>query len=316
VSNTKKQGSGNPILEAALLYASRGLKVFATTADGKAPSTSNKAWSQRLGKDVPKGKGGLHMATTDEDTVRWMFNQRGAGGVGMPCGKVNNLIVADFDTHKSGEEGRNANARFHEFEDEISATQTVRTRNGGWHVYFAYEPQHGKFELGEGIEVQTDGAYVLLPPSKGYVWGPRVDQEDWETPPWAAVPSQIGLGQSREMISGETPEEVKLLWRQVISGSNWHNAMVRIVAHLVGSGWEDAEIIKHFLAVKWAGYSFEDTYWEVCVACAGAREKWGKERAMEQREISAVNAIKNNIGKLTSRQLADLKEVIEGMLDE
>jgi len=280
----------NPMLIAALKYAERGVKIFATTADGKAPSTSNEAWSKYLGREVRKGQGGLHMATTDPKVIEWMFSQRGAGGIGMPCGKVNKVIVSDFDTHKSGEEGRNANAKFEEWRDEISEAQTVRTRNGGWHVYWSYEEGHGKFELGAGIEVQTDGAYVLLPPSKGYIWGNRIDREDWSTPPWAGVPSGVGVRATPDTQS-EVPPEVLALLAKIKGKETWHDPMVRIVAHLVGSGWSDGEILRKFVPLGHPHFSPLDVIEEVGVAIEGARVKWAKEKEPATTDQARIDLI-------------------------
>lgn len=259
----------NTLLKYALAYAERGIRVFATTADGKAPSISNAAWSQYLGREIRKGQGGLHMASTDPENIRWQFTQWGAGGIGMPTGKVNGVIVADFDIHKEKGTG-NAHRQMMEYADEISETHQVITRNGGVHAYFAYEPGHSKHELGENIDIQTDGAYVLLPPSKGYKVKFRVDREDWSPPPWKPVPV---VRQTREQIENlEAPDLVKMQG-DMVEGS-WHNNMVRLVAHMVMTGWSDAEILRHARQWTLQGHSHDDTFEEVYTALQGARVKW------------------------------------------
>jgi len=280
----------NPILDAALKYAARGIKVFATTADGKAPSTSNQQWSQRLGRELRRGEGGLHRATTDEATIRWMFSFRSAGGIGMPCGKVNGLIVSDFDTHKDGEEGRNAKAVFEEYRDQIGDAQVVRTRNGGWHVYWLYRPGHGKHELGKGIEVQTDGSYVLLPPSKGYVWGQRVDREEWSFPPWDAKGNKGAVVRVSDTVA-ETPAEVMEDIAKIKNKETWHDPMVRIVAHLWASGWSDAEIIRKMVPLGHPHFDALRVVDDVTVAIDGARMKWGKEKAVHDTEQIRANRL-------------------------
>lgn len=262
---------GNTLLERALQYAERGVRVFATTADGKAPSISNAAWSRYLGKPVPKGKGGLHQATTDPDIIRWQFSWANSGGIGMPCGKVNNVIVADFDIHKETGGRGNAHDVMEQWAEEISMAHQVVTRNGGYHVYFAYEAGHGKHELGENIEVQTDGSYVLLPPSKGYRVKWKVDREDWSTPPWPAVPNV--RQQSREDVEAMSSEDLRKLQGDLAEGT-WHDNVIRLVAHMVATGWSDAEILRHARQWTLPGYSHDDTFEEVFVALQGARVKW------------------------------------------
>lgn len=296
------------MVNAALKYAARGVKVFATTADGKAPSTSNDAWGKRLGRTLRRGEGGLHRATTDEETIRWMFSQRGAGGIGMPCGKVNNVIVSDFDTHKSGEEGENANRVFEQYRDEISEAQTVRTRNGGWHVYWAYETGHGKHELGKGIEVQTDGSYVLLPPSKGYVWGNRIDRDDWVPPPWAGVlPGGARVAVSDRV--SETPAEVLADIAKIRNKETWHDPMVRIVAHLWGSGWSDAEIIRKMVPLGHPHFDPIRVVEDVAVAIDGARAKWKKDKepvSTDQARIDAFAGLWNRSSPAARKVIADM----------
>lgn len=269
------------IVTSALRYAKAGIAVFATTADGKAPSTSNAAWSRRLGREIRKGQGGLHMATTDPDTIRWMFSWKNAGGIGMPCGKVNNVIVADFDIHKEAP-GGNAHRRLFEYEDEIEAAHRVRTRNGGLHAYFKYRPGHGKHELGENIEVQTDGSYVLLPPSKGYRVENLVFRDEWFVPPWPPMGNGAALDrQPDEVVDLATwTEEIQRLQQMILEDrGQWHNAMVRLTARLVGIGWSDAQILQHVPQWTGAGYTHWQTFQEVATAIAGARAKWDRRDA-------------------------------------
>ena len=261
------------ILDWALAYAERGVKVFATTADGKAPATSNKAWSERLGRELRKGEGGLNQATTDPDTIRWMFSHRNAGGIGMPCGAVNNVIVLDLDLHKENRDG-NAHTVQAVYWDEIEEAHTVTTKSGGIHAYFAYEPDHAKGELGANVDVQSDGAYVLLPPSKGYRVLRSVQKEDWQLPPW---PATKPIRQRQEQAhDGKVPDHIKAAIERIRTGSGWHNEVRDVVAHLVGSGWSDAEILRYSFQWTWSGYNPRDTFETLCVMIEGARAKgWG-----------------------------------------
>jgi hypothetical protein len=312
----KNDSDASPILKAALTYAKRGIKVFATTADGKAPSTSNDQWGKRLGRVLRRGEGGLHRATTDEDTIRWMFSFRSAGGIGMPCGKVNGLIVSDFDTHKDGDEGRNANAVFDEWRDEISEAQTVRTRNGGWHVYWAYEEGHGKHELGKGIEVQTDGSYVLLPPSKGYIWGNRIDREEWGPPPWDGVANKGATVRVSDTVA-VTPPEVLADIDKIMSKETWHDPMVRIVAHLWGSGWSDAEIIRKMVPLGHPHFDALRVVDDVAVAIDGARMKWTKDNSPKTTDQARIDRIALLFGRCSPPAKKFIMETLkEAMKDD
>lgn len=261
-------------MDVALEYAEQGIHVFAVTRDGKAPANSNAAWARRLGREVRKGQGGLNMATTDPDTIRWMFSWKNAGGIAMPCGEINGVIVLDLDIHKEpGREG-NANDCLRAYWDEIGECHQVETRNGGLHAYFAYEPGHRKKELGENIEVQSDGAYVLLPPSKGYRVKQVVQAEDWAAPCWAAQGPVIEQQTADD--SAEVPQHVLEMARLIRERKHWHDPVRDIVAYLVGAGWSDAEILRYTFQWTWPGYNARETFETLCVMIQGARTKgWG-----------------------------------------
>jgi hypothetical protein len=55
----------------------------------------------------------------------------------------------------------------------------VRTGSGGLHAYFRWRPGARKKDLGPGVEIQSDGAYVKVPPSFGYTVQSFVPKEDW-----------------------------------------------------------------------------------------------------------------------------------------
>jgi len=168
------------LVELALGYAARGIKVFPVTAE-KMPAWSNEA----LG--LSKGSGGFKVATTDPDEIARLFAHRRAAGVGMPTGAVNDVVVLDLDHYKGGAAGDNARAVYLEYEDSITATTQVRTKNGGLHAYFRYRPGDSKNSLGLGVEIQTDGAFVCAPGAAGYSMTVQVPPEEWPDPPWPCI---------------------------------------------------------------------------------------------------------------------------------
>lgn len=268
-----KQKQVSTTYQIALKYAERGIKVFAVNTKAKVPAVSNAVWGKSWYQSpLPAGRGGFHQASTDPMNLRFQFDRPYADGIGMPTGRVNNVIVADFDLYKTGDEGRNANAKWSEWEDDISQCQTVITQSGGRHVYFQHEIGHSKFELGSGIEIQTDGSYVLLPPSKGYQWGQRVDREDWFTPPWPAAPA----ARSDPSVDSIPVEELVAMQKRIQSGDQWHNNMVRAVASLHGKGLSDAEILRIGMQWQLPGYAQGETFDEIYTALQGAKVKWAR----------------------------------------
>ena len=59
------------------------------------------------------------------------------------------------------------------------------------------------------------------------------------------------------------------------SGRQWHNAMIRLVAHWVGQGRASVEILGHCADWTLPGWTVEQTRTEVAKAIEGARAKWG-----------------------------------------
>jgi hypothetical protein len=88
---------------------------------------------------------------------------------GVLCGKHNNLIVIDYDTHKLEETSINPKSLkgVHG-----SGAYIVQTQSGGFHVYHTYED---KYEAWKGIcgidgyiDIRTTNNYVVGAGSTGY----------------------------------------------------------------------------------------------------------------------------------------------------
>ena len=136
-------------LEAALAYAAAGIPIF--------PVSANK---------VPLCPGGFYDATTDPDIIIGWWTQRPFADIGMPTGKVSGYIVLDRDM-KNGRNG------FKAVPDMDLSPVMASSPSGGTHDFFAYadgiHSQHDQFA--PGIEIKSDGAYVVLPsPGSGREW--------------------------------------------------------------------------------------------------------------------------------------------------
>jgi len=154
----------NPFLEAALEYASHGMKVRPLRPNEKAAIH----------------KGGLSNATDDPDVIRHWWAETPKANIGIACG-LSDLVVIDLD-EKNGKHGRaewDRLAADHGFESNgvLSAT----TPTGGVHLYYRMPPQRLKTKTGilgegSGIDVLGDNGQVVAPPSvidgKPYQWTP------------------------------------------------------------------------------------------------------------------------------------------------
>jgi hypothetical protein len=72
------------------------------------------------------------------------------------------------------------------------------------------------------------------------------------------------------------------LIRRIRAGIEWHNNMIRLVAHWVGRGWSNAEIQAAAESFTLPGYTHAQTFDEVAKAIAGARRKWERPEAEDE----------------------------------
>lgn len=159
-------------LDWALWYAAQGWPVFPCT--GKRPLTPH----------------GFQDATCDVGTIQAWWQQWPQANIATPTG-VGGRIVLDIDPRNGGDNTLAALERQH---GQLPSTPIVHTGGGGTHYYLIDSieggiPHHHK-GLGEGIDVQGRGGYVILPPSihpengKPYLWDLLADL----TQPIAEVP--------------------------------------------------------------------------------------------------------------------------------
>ena len=84
------------------------------------------------------------------------FKYNTGGQLGVPCGKLNNILVVDLDLYKD------MNGDFlQKFPDYKSFTHCVETPRGGYHLYFLYESGYKNRPHGEYIDIKTQGGYVV-----------------------------------------------------------------------------------------------------------------------------------------------------------
>jgi hypothetical protein len=112
----------------------------------------------------PRSARGFHDATTDPVTIAAWWKMYPHANIGIDCGR-SGLSVADVDV-KKGARGEATLRWFLERSPAFSETFLVTTPTGGYHFYFAGTTEHGgQGALGEGIDLQSTGRYVLAPPS-------------------------------------------------------------------------------------------------------------------------------------------------------
>lgn len=130
----------NPLLEAALRYASQGYHVFPCLPKSKAPATSD----------------GFKSATIDPQVIENWWRMNPNYNVAIATGEKSNLTVIDID----GPEGHDSATKL-----ELP-TFTVLTPTGGAHIYYQYEAGiRNRVKFAPGLDIRTEGGYVVAAPS-------------------------------------------------------------------------------------------------------------------------------------------------------
>jgi len=134
------------MLDAAIDYVRAGLPIFPVRRD-KQPYTPH----------------GFKDATKDESQIVDWWKQWPEAGIGMPTGTPSGRLVVDIDPRNGGDKSL---AVLEEQYGALPATLESKTGGGGRHLFFSCRDRSfRKCTLSPGIDIQSEGAYVVLPPS-------------------------------------------------------------------------------------------------------------------------------------------------------
>ncbi len=158
------------VLEAALAYARAGYPVFPVDPETKHPLTEH----------------GFKDATLDEEAIIRMFSRWPVGVAIATAG----LVIIDVDAPASPwlvEDG---------VPEALMSCPTSRTPGGGTHHFFrrpaGFRGKNWNGEVAVGIDIKTDGGYVVVPPTRrtegAYEWV----SDDLRETPREALPALPG----------------------------------------------------------------------------------------------------------------------------
>lgn len=94
------------------------------------------------------------------------------GNIGLLTGSKSNIAVIDVDMHNNVDGITNLRNFLEKYEITLPRTRVIKTPNGGYHYYFNFpEELHNKRFIQQhsqlkGVDFQTNGRYVVAPPSK------------------------------------------------------------------------------------------------------------------------------------------------------
>ncbi|MDR3228922.1 MAG: bifunctional DNA primase/polymerase [Puniceicoccales bacterium] len=155
-----------PLLRAALEYAARGWHIFPCRKHEKVPATYN----------------GVKAATTDPAQITKWWRTNPNYNIAIACGDASGIYIVDVDCHGKID-GRDTLKQILSTA-EIPRTITALTPNNGLHYYFSTDtPPKSKNNYAPGIDIRSNGFYVLAPPSLiarpdgtliPYTWSPHL----------------------------------------------------------------------------------------------------------------------------------------------
>lgn len=172
------------LLDTAIKYAQKGLKVVPVAAGGKNPIIQD--W--------------VNNASDDVSVLEKWFGEEDNLNIGIVTGKASNIVVLDIDT-KNGD-GRKSVADFESKTGSyLPETVTAHTQNGGMHLFFKYPDGvtniKGRVGILENVDIRADGNQVVVYPSVG-VKG----SYSWIRAPWDTKIAQLPKAW-KQLVCGE-----------------------------------------------------------------------------------------------------------------
>jgi hypothetical protein len=146
--SVEEERSSSPVFGWALSYAARGLAVFPLRERSKIPATEH----------------GCKDATTALDMIAAWWTAHPRANVGVATGEASNLAVIDID----GAQGERSLAELSIEADELIPDTWMSVTGRGCHLWFRHDgapTRNSAGKLGKGLDVRSDGGYVVAPPS-------------------------------------------------------------------------------------------------------------------------------------------------------
>jgi hypothetical protein len=201
---------------AAHQLAQRGLAVFPCLVGQKEPATAN----------------GFYAATTDANIIAAWWRQQPNYNVAVATGAVSRIFVLDID-------GIDAETELKKLETEHDRLPpTVEAITGkGRHLYFRMPDcklRNSAGKLARGIDVRSDGGYVLVPPSlhpsgRRYAWSVDSAKAFASAPQWLLDRIVTPGGKPVTMPIAECRD----LFHNAISEGRRNDTIARIVGHML-----------------------------------------------------------------------------------
>ena len=204
------------VLDYAMLYTSLGWAVIPLHHIAHGRCSCGNPDCRSPGKH-PRTPNGLSDATLDETTIRSWWSAWPDANIAIATGTASGFWALDVDPRNGGDTSLEA------LESAVGGwpdTVEQLTGGGGRHLVFVYPPnvriRSGNNKLGPGLDVKSDGGYIVVEPSNhisgtNYVWEGSSDPLEGAHP--APTPSELltKLAERPEPVSGvDHSEAVRL----------------------------------------------------------------------------------------------------------
>jgi putative DNA primase/helicase len=201
-------------------YIRRGWHIFPVFGFNRGRCTCGKSHQNdnQAGKH-PITQNGVKAATTDLETIRsWARSYQDCNWA-VACGRISNLLVVDIDPRKDGF------ASFGKYEDNrpdgpLPDTLKALSGGGGRHLFFEYPtdgvPVSNKVNWLPGVDIRSDGGYIILPYST-HVSGGRYSWINDEVADPLPAPRDL-LSDIRQSMSSPTTRDYAIDASSILQG--------------------------------------------------------------------------------------------------
>ena len=244
-------------LDAALAYARAGLAVLPLRWPMAGGRCACRKACGSIGKH-PRTRNGVKDATTDEARINWWWGKWPDANVGIAAGVVSGVVVLDVDPRNGGDASLEQLEQLH---GPLPDTWRVATGGGGSHYYFHYPTDVASVrnthqaEGLPGVEVKSDGLYVVAPPSLHesglrYEWDANRHPLSADPPEWIISPPVDPLQSTGDGRQRPTARDLDNIQEQGAARGERDNAAIRVVGRMVALGEVNPNVLEESL-LKW-----------------------------------------------------------------
>ncbi len=215
------------LLEIASALVKAGYSVIPVEYEEKKPAVAWKEYQDRY---------------PNEEELDFWFNGLRCN-IGIVTGSISNLVVVDIDPRNGGKTS---------IDGYDLGRVTSITGGNGYHYYYRYFPEASQTKPGlwPGVDIKSDGGYVLCPPSKttgNYYWSPaepfpplRREPQDWLREAISKADNKKSVGKVSEpkqfdVTSGRGNLQFRVTFKDVPEGGR-NNYATRLYGALLYEG--------------------------------------------------------------------------------